>query len=71
MLFSNERPKGSGYIQQCGVDTYNSVEEIGGVEGADTMIKIYCMRKDSNFNKRKNITCCEGMGKLIQIPTPR
>lgn len=26
-------------------------EELGGVEGGDTVIGIYCMRKESVFNK--------------------
>lgn len=28
-------------------------EELGGEEGGKTIIRIYCMRKDSIFNKRK------------------
>lgn len=28
-------------------------EELGGIEGKDSVIRIYFMRKESNFNKRK------------------
>jgi len=29
-------------------------EDLGGVEGGETIIKIHCMRKQSIFNQRKN-----------------
>lgn len=31
-------------------------EELGGIEGEKTLIKIYWMRKKSNFNKREEQT---------------
>lgn len=29
---------------------------LGGVEEGETIIRVYCMREESIFNKRKNIT---------------
>lgn len=28
-------------------------EKLGGVEGGETIIRIYCMRKESSFNKKE------------------
>lgn len=38
-----------------GVDTdgRGCVEELGGVEGGETIFRLYCVRKKSMFNKRK------------------
>jgi hypothetical protein len=45
LLFSNERQKGSGREER------GSQEELGGVE--ETIIRLYCMKKENIFNKRK------------------
>lgn len=34
-------------------DGRGGVEECEGVEGGETVFKLYCMRKKSMFNKRK------------------
>lgn len=44
-LVSNERQTGSG---SGGV---GNGDELGGVREGETIIRIYCMRKESNFNK--------------------
>jgi hypothetical protein len=33
-------------------DGMGGEEELGGAEGRETVIRIYCMRKESIFNKR-------------------
>ena len=38
-----------------GVNLEGSGEKVGGVEGQETVLRIYCMRKESIFNKRKKI----------------
>lgn len=43
-----------------------SGEELGGVEGRETVIGIYCMKKGSIFNKRqkiKNLTSISTMAR--------
>lgn len=48
MFFSNDRK---------GTDLNGSEggKELGGVQGGGTVIKIYCLRKESIFNKRGNL----------------
>lgn len=36
-------------------------EELGGVVGGEAIIRAYCMRKESVFNKRENIACYPGL----------
>ena len=45
--FLMRRKKGSGSGWE------GSGEELGGVEGGETIIGIYCMKKESIFNKRQ------------------
>lgn len=42
------RQKGSGSRKK------KDGEELGGVDRGETVIRTYCMRKESCFNKRKN-----------------
>lgn len=46
LLMRRKKGSGSGWE--------GSGEKLGGVEGGETVIGIYCMRKESIFNKRKN-----------------
>lgn len=47
LFFSNERKKGDEFRLE------ESEKELGRIEGKETAIKIYYMKKMSVFNKRK------------------
>jgi hypothetical protein len=48
-------------LEACLFSERGSGEELRGVEGGKTIIKIYYMRKKSIFNKRKNISTSIGI----------
>lgn len=39
--------------KKVGLDVRGGREKLGGIEGGETLTKIYCMKKIIFFNKRK------------------